>query len=250
MVTEMLMAAWSQISTQFSAGLNVHVATSGGADVAHNATGGIYGKGAFLTTFAEDGPEAAIPLDGSNNALSLWQKAGEILGVLPGKEQSDKGNKSESIFSRIPSIPPVLSDMDNGASEGLLPSLLRQISASIPFSWPGVGGINVEDILPSLPPILPTQMDDEKKSVLEVSRETTDSSLPLHRNYGGGGSTNTIEINMPAITINGNADAGTVTQLEGLMDQMKADLMREVRKQFPGMVASNDHRERRLSYAT
>lgn len=35
---------------------------SGGGEVAHNAEGGIYGKGAFLTTFAEESPEAAIPL--------------------------------------------------------------------------------------------------------------------------------------------------------------------------------------------
>jgi len=53
----------------------------GGTPVAQNAQGGIYRKGAFLTTFAEEGPEAAIPLDGSPRAIGLWQKAGEILGV-------------------------------------------------------------------------------------------------------------------------------------------------------------------------
>lgn len=76
------------------------------------------------------------------------------------------------------------------------------------------------------------------------------AAAPVAMEPVGSIGTNTIEINMPAITINGNADAGTVNQLEGLMEKMKADLMREVRKQFPGMVASNDHRERRLSYAT
>lgn len=55
----------------------------GGTDVSHNARGGIYNKGAFLTTFAEDSPEAAIPLDGSSRALSLWQQAGQMLGVIP-----------------------------------------------------------------------------------------------------------------------------------------------------------------------
>lgn len=53
----------------------------GGTDIAHNARGGIYAKGAFLTTFAEDSPEAAIPLDGSPRAIGLWRQAGEILGV-------------------------------------------------------------------------------------------------------------------------------------------------------------------------
>ena len=53
----------------------------GGQQIAANAQGGIYRKGAFLTTFAEDSAEAAIPLDGSPRAIGLWQKAGEILGV-------------------------------------------------------------------------------------------------------------------------------------------------------------------------
>lgn len=58
-------------------------ATSGGDDVSENARGGIYQRGAFLTTFAEDSAEAAIPLDGSARAISLWQQAGAALGVMP-----------------------------------------------------------------------------------------------------------------------------------------------------------------------
>lgn len=51
------------------------------AEVASNARGGIYRKGAFLTTFAEESDEAAIPLDGSARAIGLWRMAGRILGV-------------------------------------------------------------------------------------------------------------------------------------------------------------------------
>ncbi len=51
------------------------------------ATGGIIEK-PTLATFAEDGPEAAIPLDGSSHAISLWQRAGEILGTLSGKSRA------------------------------------------------------------------------------------------------------------------------------------------------------------------
>ena len=54
---------------------------------AHNASGGIYGKGAFLTTFAEDSPEAAIPINGTTRAINLWQKTGEMLGVMPQKKE-------------------------------------------------------------------------------------------------------------------------------------------------------------------
>ena len=50
--------------------------------VAQNASGGIYNQGAFLTTFAEESPEAAIPIDGSSRAIGLWQETGRRLGAL------------------------------------------------------------------------------------------------------------------------------------------------------------------------
>lgn len=40
------------------------------------ATGGIFSQGAFLTSFAEDSPEAAIPIDGSTRAKGLWAETG------------------------------------------------------------------------------------------------------------------------------------------------------------------------------
>lgn len=54
-----------------------------GIDISENAIGGIYRKGAFLTTFAENSPEAAIPIDGSARAVSLWKQTGAMLGLLP-----------------------------------------------------------------------------------------------------------------------------------------------------------------------
>lgn len=63
-------------------GFTLKLSGSGG-NVAQNAKGGIYGKGAFLTTFAEKSPEAAIPLDGSSRAVGLWKQAGQMLGVKP-----------------------------------------------------------------------------------------------------------------------------------------------------------------------
>ena len=173
-VVDRMSNAWSQVSSMFSAGLNVNVNTSG-APVAHNATGGIYGRGAFLTTFAEDGPEAAIPLDGSRRAISLWQRAGEMLGVLP----ADIGTMAEI------AAPPTASEM-----------------AATPIALEPAGGGDVS-----------------------------------------------IEINMPSITINGNADASTVSQLEDTMARLKADLMREMERQFPAMMARNAHYGRRTSYA-
>lgn len=51
-------------------------------NIQHLASGGIFPKGEFLTTFAEEGPEAAIPLDGSPRSVAIWQQAGQMLGVL------------------------------------------------------------------------------------------------------------------------------------------------------------------------
>lgn len=45
-----------------------------------HADGGIFSK-PHIAWFAENGPEAAIPLDGSRNAIDLWEKTGELLGM-------------------------------------------------------------------------------------------------------------------------------------------------------------------------
>jgi hypothetical protein len=52
-----------------------------GGKLYSNAKGGIYDS-PILTTFAEEGPEAAIPLDGTPRAAALWTEAGERLGLL------------------------------------------------------------------------------------------------------------------------------------------------------------------------
>lgn len=69
--------AWESAKAGFDKGV---AAGSGG--VKQNASGGIYGRGAFLTTFAERSPEAAIPIDGSQRAAGLWTRTGEMLGLL------------------------------------------------------------------------------------------------------------------------------------------------------------------------
>lgn len=52
--------------------------------ISANAKGGIYDKGAFLTTFAEEGPEAAIPLNNTARARSLLEKTNSIMGFTSG----------------------------------------------------------------------------------------------------------------------------------------------------------------------
>lgn len=54
--------------------------TNGNLRVYRNARGGIWRK-PILTTFAEEGAEAAIPIDGSNRAKTLWEETGRLLGM-------------------------------------------------------------------------------------------------------------------------------------------------------------------------
>lgn len=58
---------------------------SGTATVYAHAAGGIFDTPHY-GVFAEEGPEAFIPLDGSDNAKSIWQETGERLGVIDDDE--------------------------------------------------------------------------------------------------------------------------------------------------------------------
>lgn len=88
-VFEWLSNKWQDFKNLFSGG-GVNYADEGNPapslSFGHTAlaSGGIFERGSFLTTFAEEGAEAAIPLDGSPRALSLWAQAGEMLGIRPG----------------------------------------------------------------------------------------------------------------------------------------------------------------------
>ena len=203
-VVDRLSQAWAQISAQFSAGLNVNVTTSA-PNVAHNALGGIYNKGMFLTTFAEDGPEAAIPLDGSKRAISLWNKAGEILGLLP----KDSGvNMRMAEQARSIALPPIMNTVE-----------------ALP---PDIGMIS--DIL--APPT------EAQIAAAPVALEPTSQVSSFEVNFS------------PQITINGNADSNTVSQMSNELSRLKAELMRELRREFGSMVADYKHNERRTSLAT
>lgn len=74
-------AAARMNSVQFSA---PQIVLHAAAPVASNASGGIYRQGSFLTTFAEDSAEAAIPLDNSARSKNLWLETGNALGMFDG----------------------------------------------------------------------------------------------------------------------------------------------------------------------
>lgn len=97
-------AAASAVATMNSAAASIASAAANVGSPAQNYSGGIYHKGAFLTWFAEKSPEAAIPLDGSDRAISLWAQAGNMLGVYP-----YEGGDSPAGFD----APPILKPAEN-----------------------------------------------------------------------------------------------------------------------------------------
>ncbi len=82
-------AATMNIAT---AAANVAKSTGTSAGMAGHAEGGIFDK-PHVAWFAEDGPEAAIPLDGSGNAISLWERVGRLLGVFDGGMAAGQGEE-------------------------------------------------------------------------------------------------------------------------------------------------------------
>ena len=113
-VLDWLENKWNAIKSAFS---NIPISFGGGgggADIAANASGGIYGQGAFLTTFAEDSPEAAIPLDGSPRAMGLLAQTADMMGVPLG------GGGLSAVFS--PSI-----TINGGGDSDRMAATLRQV---------------------------------------------------------------------------------------------------------------------------
>ena len=92
-------------------------ASASGVDISANARGGIYGQGTFLTTFAEDSPEAAIPIDGSARAASLWRQTGEMMGLMP------QGGVSLSISAPI--------TINGSADSGTVMQIQQGIDAAV-----------------------------------------------------------------------------------------------------------------------
>lgn len=75
-----------------TAAANAAKSTGAAAGIGGHAEGGIFDK-PHVAWFAEDGPEAAIPLDGSSNAISLWERVGKLLGVFDGGAAAGQGEE-------------------------------------------------------------------------------------------------------------------------------------------------------------
>lgn len=133
-------------------------------EVDSNARGGIYRKGAFLTTFAEESDEAAIPLDGSARAIGLWRMAGRILGV--------GGDKDENVGYQA------------------VPSYARTVNQIRPQAPKAVTRTAVEEYRPAEPPPVEAIRESGQRTIIRPNEE---------RERGGTGTVEPLPIN---ITLN------------------------------------------------
>lgn len=79
------MEKWNTLKSIFDQPITVTVrklflGDDSGTEVASNASGGIYGRGAFLTTFAENSGESAIPHTPNRRNIGLLARTNEIMG--------------------------------------------------------------------------------------------------------------------------------------------------------------------------
>lgn len=114
-------------------------------EVDSNARGGIYRKGAFLTTFAEESDEAAIPLDGSARAIGLWRMAGRILGV--------GGDKDENVGYQA------------------APSYARTVNQIRPQAPKAVTRTAVEEYRPAEPPPVEAIRESGQRTIIRPNEE-------------------------------------------------------------------------------
>lgn len=73
---------------------------------ASNASGGIYGKGAFLTTFAEESGESAIPHTPTKRNIGLLAKTNQIMGnpLQPMLQVSPAFNPTINVTASAPAV--------------------------------------------------------------------------------------------------------------------------------------------------
>ena len=158
-LTSLVSNAWESAKSaigSFTVGFSQGVEAGGSSGaVAANAKGGIYSKGAFLTTFAEESPEAAIPIDGSKRAKNLWLRTGQMLGMVQPTqktkqnysglyEQKPAEMKVANYFT-MPGIVEALKNRFRGQeTQGPnVPPVINMEQATAPVSV-GVQGVSVE----------------------------------------------------------------------------------------------------------
>lgn len=116
-VFDWISGKWEWLSNILSQPITaVFSGTTDASAVASNAAGGIYGRGAFLTTFAEDSGESAIPHTPTARNIGLLAKTNEIMG-------SPLGGNSYSI--------PINITVNGSADSGAASNIAAEVEAAV-----------------------------------------------------------------------------------------------------------------------
>ncbi len=116
-VFDWLSGKWEWISGILSQPISTTVSAIFSSDKAEsNAAGGIYSRGAFLTTFAEDSGESAIPHTPTARNIGLLARTNEIMG-------SPLGGNSYSI--------PISITVNGSADAGAASSIAAEVEAAV-----------------------------------------------------------------------------------------------------------------------
>ena len=212
-----------------------------GVDVSENAIGGIYKKGAFLTTFAENSPEAAIPINGSARAASLWRQTGEMMGLLPKETaeiipqateiQESTAQAPPPMLTLVPPLPRVTQEATQKATE-MQERTAKTQSPMLSLVPPITQTIqNAAPQLEASAPILQMQAPPPMQSPTIAAMPPPSGGVSITFN--------------PTIHIDGTADAGVVEQLRAELERQKQELI----AMFPTLLKEQKAHERRLSYA-
>ena len=110
-LTGIVSRAWESAKSAFTRGINASGANGPAAQMAaqmaaSNASGGIYGKGAFLTTFAEESGESAIPHTPTKRNIGLLAKTNQIMGnpLQPMLQVSPAFNPTINVTASAPAV--------------------------------------------------------------------------------------------------------------------------------------------------
>ena len=212
-----------------------------GVDISENAIGGIYKKGAFLTTFAENSPEAAIPINGSARAASLWRQTGEMMGLLPKETaeiipqateiQESTAQAPPPMLTLVPPLPRVAQEATQKATE-MQERTAKTQSPMLSLVPPITQTIqNAAPQLEASAPILQMQAPPPMQSPTIAAMPPPSGGVSITFN--------------PTIHIDGTADTGVVEQLRAELERQKQELI----AMFPTLLKRQDAHERRLSYA-
>ena len=126
-----------------------------------HATGGIFDE-PHWGVFAEAGPEAFIPIDGSQNAINIWKDTGKLLGQLedsPNNKVVGPSIESHSTESKSSNDKTITIKLEGGGE--------LKVSGSNKLSKEQVLSILQENIKPTLLKIISQEIFEEGEGAYE-----------------------------------------------------------------------------------